>query len=204
MHFSVGHSTIFIAEKYHQTPKDHWVVYDSASMETVYNLAKSLLASPAQPSQNFLFYVSSVEKSLQELGAFFDIVHSAGGIVEAENKLLFIKRKGRWDLPKGKVEAGEDYPTAAVREILEETAVESVVRAHLHDTWHAYNDFGPLTLKCTHWFWLTALTATQTQPQASEGILQAEWLTPRLVSEVLEQSFPSIKEVVAAYELRKF
>ena len=54
----------------------------------------------------------------------FRIIHAAGGIVSDENdEILMIFRYGCWDFPKGKVEEGEDWMTAAVREVEEETSV---------------------------------------------------------------------------------
>ena len=33
-------------------------------------------------------------------------IKTSGGIVIKENKILFIRKNNRWDLPKGKLEAG--------------------------------------------------------------------------------------------------
>ena len=33
-------------------------------------------------------------------------IKAAGGIVIKDDKILFIKKNGRWDLPKGKMEQG--------------------------------------------------------------------------------------------------
>ncbi len=204
MQFSVGLSTVIIAEKGTPIPQNLRIEYDNASMQAVYSLCKSLLSGTSYPAKEFVFWVGDIQESILQLHELFEVVHSAGGIVEAEGKLLFIKRKGRWDLPKGKVEAGEDYPTAAVREIQEETGVTATVMAHLLDTWHAYDDFGPLTLKCTHWFWLQAPFACPTNPQNSEGIAQAEWLSPQQARDAASQSFTSIQHALRAYEFRQF
>ena len=42
-------------------------------------------------------------------------------------EFLIIKRNGVWDLPKGKLEKGEDFETAALREVEEETGLEEMV-----------------------------------------------------------------------------
>ena len=48
---------------------------------------------------------------------------SAGGIVACQNKILFIRKKGKWDFPKGKLENFDTLKKAAVREISEETGL---------------------------------------------------------------------------------
>ena len=51
-------------------------------------------------------------------------VRAAGCVVEDdEGNRLLIRRNGRWDLPKGKVEAGETLLQAALRETEEETGL---------------------------------------------------------------------------------
>ena len=51
-------------------------------------------------------------------------VRAAGCIVaDPQGNLLLICRNNRWDLPKGKVEAGETLAQAALRETLEETGI---------------------------------------------------------------------------------
>ena len=53
----------------------------------------------------------------------------AGAVVHRDGKVLLVKRKyppneGRWALPGGLVELGEDVQAAASREIREETGIE--------------------------------------------------------------------------------
>src|SRR5688572_4852080 len=51
----------------------------------------------------------------------FKLIEAAGGIVQNESKdLLFIFRRGKWDLPKGKMEKNESRETCAERETMEE------------------------------------------------------------------------------------
>ena len=54
-------------------------------------------------------------------------IQAAGGLVENENgEWLLIHRRGKWDLPKGKLEKGEKLDECAVREVEEETGLKKV------------------------------------------------------------------------------
>ena len=49
---------------------------------------------------------------------------AAGGLVTNENnELLMIFRRGKWDLPKGKLDKGETIEECAIREVEEETGI---------------------------------------------------------------------------------
>ena len=50
-------------------------------------------------------------------------IKTAGGIVLKDDKILFIYKRGRWDLPKGKVEEGASSRKTAKIEISEETGL---------------------------------------------------------------------------------
>jgi 8-oxo-dGTP pyrophosphatase MutT (NUDIX family) len=55
------------------------------------------------------------------------LIEAAGGLVLNERgNLLMIFRRGKWDLPKGKRDAGESIETCAVREVEEETGLVGV------------------------------------------------------------------------------
>lgn len=67
--------------------------------------------------------------------------HSAGGLVVRGGEVLLIATAGgaRWQLPKGRLEAGETPSDAALREVREETGVTGSVVAPLPgiDYWFA-------------------------------------------------------------------
>jgi len=67
--------------------------------------------------------------------------HSAGGVVVRDGEVLLIATGGgrRWQLPKGRLEAGETAEQAAVREVREETGVSGHIVAPLPgiDYWFA-------------------------------------------------------------------
>jgi hypothetical protein len=55
----------------------------------------------------------------------FNYVEAAGGLVALrDGRILLIKRLGKWDLPKGKVEKGESLQETALREVVEECGLE--------------------------------------------------------------------------------
>ena len=64
-----------------------------------------------------LINVADLEQGLSQVKACYaEVIFAAGGLVKTpEGKLLCINRLGRWDLPKGKVEAGETMDIAALR-----------------------------------------------------------------------------------------
>ena len=135
----------------------------------------------------------------EEWGRFaqdFRIIHAAGGIVADENDdVLMIFRYGCWDFPKGKVEEGEDWETAALREVEEETGLHGITLAEpLPNTYHTYLLHGTPILKITHWYAMHAPQQSLT-PQTEEDISQAVWVPREEVAERLSDSYLSLKEL---------
>lgn len=125
-------------------------------------------------------------------------VRAAGGVVvDGEGRALMIHRNGRWDLPKGHIEAGECPEQAALREVFEETGVRAEIVKFLRATRHTYLLRGTRELKTTRWFEMRALS-TATTPQKEEGIDRAEWLTPREIDALLPGSYRTIRRVFRA------
>jgi len=124
----------------------------------------------------------------------YTIIDAAGGVVKNENgEILMIFRRQKWDFPKGKVEAGESWECAAIREVMEETGVHGLQLGDtLPMTEHTYTLNGTPILKHTHWYRMTALTQAL-QPQTEEDIEQAVWVPQEKVGQLLEEnSFPTL------------
>src|SRR5690349_1535881 len=86
----------------------------------------------------------------------FKIVKAAGGLVLNNHKeMLFIFRRGKWDLPKGKLDEGETIEECSVREIYEETGITAKIRKPLAITYHTYDENGKHILKESHWYLLS-------------------------------------------------
>lgn len=133
--------------------------------------------------------------------AEFTRVEAAGGVVvDDAGAWLMMRRNGRWDLPKGHVEAGEDFEHCAAREIAEETGIRARVVRPLCETLHAYW-FPPTSrweLKCTHWFELRSTGEGTPTPQCEEGIEQVVWCSPDEAAEHVREAFPTIRRVAEA------
>lgn len=137
-------------------------------------------------------------EDFERFAADFRIIHAAGGIVQNEKQeILMIFRLEKWDFPKGKVEEGEAYAEAAVREVQEETGLHDITLGEpLPSTFHTYELHGEPILKETHWYAMRAHSQSLT-PQTVEDITQAVWVPFNEVHRKLEQSYPSLKALWA-------
>jgi 8-oxo-dGTP pyrophosphatase MutT (NUDIX family) len=149
---------------------------------------------------SFLFYVNDYEQVVKEIRKKFIIIEAAGGwVIKMEHgikKALFMKRLGKWDLPKGKLEVGEKTDVAALREVEEECGVKAKIISPLCETWHTYEQRGKEILKCTHWFVMECLDDSKLAPQKEEGIDSVAWLTNEdIEKKVLPDTYSSIREV---------
>jgi len=144
--------------------------------------------------------VNDLATSWLEFGALFSYMHAAGGVVEnRKGELLFIKRLGRWDLPKGKVEKGETIEAAAIREIEEECGINSLVlKRSLLSTFHTYRLQQKHILKETSWFEVTYQGAQTLVPQQEEGITAVCWMSKDGLQPVYDNTYTSIVEVLDA------
>lgn len=92
-------------------------------------------------------------------------------------ELLLIYRRARWDLPKGKQDAGESIESCAMREVGEELGIEDVrIEQPLGSTVHGYREAGRYMVKTTHWYEMSANVQTF-RPQREEDIEEARWMT---------------------------
>lgn len=130
----------------------------------------------------------------------FILIEAAGGLVQNEKKeWLFIHRRGRWDLPKGKKDEGETSAVCAVREVEEETGLNSVSIVNpLVTTYHCYEEFGKSILKETDWFLMEASSAMSLNPQTEEDIVDLRWVAAVDLSAYFANTFPAIQDVLTA------
>lgn len=147
-----------------------------------------------------IFLHNNVEEVKKALWKKFILVKAGGGLVINEaNELLFIFRRGKWDLPKGKLDDGETLEECAVREIQEETGLQQVeLKKHLVTTWHTYDESGHHILKETAWYLLSAAKNQTLKPQTVEQITKIEWVNPADVNKYASNTFPAIIDVLAA------
>lgn len=120
-----------------------------------------------------------VKKLIADFEGLYKIVQAAGGVVINEkNQILFIYRRGHWDLPKGKIESKETRRDAARREVEEETGITQVqLDKKLRETKHTYrNRNDKRCIKLTHWYLMFA-KKQKLKPQVEEDIERTEWMT---------------------------
>lgn len=148
-------------------------------------------------SKNICVISDDPERSFKDFALQFRLVEAAGGVVvNGHDEILMIYRNNRWDLPKGHVEAGEGFITAAVREVEEETGLRNVVAGEpIVTTYHFYPLNGEWILKRTWWFAMSGGEG-EPVPQSEEGITRVEWVPVSRVPDCASQSFASVRQVL--------
>ena len=124
----------------------------------------------------------------------YEFVKAAGGVVtNPKGQRLFIFRNGLWDLPKGKLEAGESFEVAAVREVEEECGISGLaLGAELSPTYHTYEHKGKHVLKITRWYTMQG-EADALVPQTEEGIEEVRWVEQGEAPALAQQTYNSLK-----------
>ena len=124
-------------------------------------------------------------------------VNAGGGLVSnRRGDYLLIRRNGLWDLPKGHQEEGEDISVTALREVIEETGIESLSLGKLICiTDHCYRRDGIWHLKHTWWYDMLDTSPAELSPQTEEDISKAAWVAKSSLPAFLTNTFPSIQEV---------
>ncbi|TXF74957.1 NUDIX hydrolase [Chryseobacterium sp.] len=161
-------------------------------------IAIDLLQNTSCPMLNV--YGENIEEIWEDFTHMFRVIEAAGGIVSnSSGELLFIKRLGKWDLPKGKIEEGESLEQTALREVEEETGLKNLIlEKFVNNTFHIYTERnGDRILKTTYWFKMTCVGDQKAVPQIEEGITHVAWKNNEEIQEdVLPSTFKNIKLIL--------
>jgi 8-oxo-dGTP pyrophosphatase MutT (NUDIX family) len=146
-------------------------------------------------SDSITLYSPNIKSSWNFFQEHFDVIEAAGGLVtDKEGNFLFIYRNGKWDLPKGKMEKGEDPSQTALREVREECGIKHLQIEHfLFDTYHLFTENKKKRLKITHWYKMIGRNDDSLIPQTEEGIEKVEWIDLQKHPDILKNSYENIK-----------
>ena len=125
---------------------------------------------------------------------------AGGGLVFNEKgELLMIFRRGKWDLPKGKLDNGETIEHCAIREVKEETGLINVIIGEFIDvSFHDYFDtyLDEEVIKETHWFAMKAIGGQKLIPQLEEDITEIKWVSELELKKCLLDSYDNVVEII--------
>ena len=115
-----------------------------------------------------------------------------------QHGILFIFRRGKWDLPKGKIDEGETPEQAALREVGEECGLKELeLGALIATTFHTYLLKDKRILKKTFWYEMSSDSKVELVPQTEEDIEKVAWMTEgQIKSAVFSNTYPSVKSVL--------
>jgi 8-oxo-dGTP diphosphatase len=97
------------------------------------------------------------------------LIRAAGGVVVRDGRVLLVHRDryDDWTLPKGKLEAGESWEGAALREVREETGLECELGAFLGPSFYEHGG----RPKEVRWWSMTA----GGEPQPASEVDAVRW-----------------------------
>jgi len=155
----------------------------------------------AQIVSNFFIPDREDNSAWSHFRSQFVEIQAAGGLVKnANGSLLFIKRLGVWDLPKGKIEKNETPEAAAIREVEEECGLSGLkITKQLDSTFHIYRSSylsfpKNLVLKETKWF-LMSYSGNETPiPQIEENIEEVAWFSLNELEQVYSNTYLSLRD----------
>ncbi|MDT8400104.1 MAG: NUDIX domain-containing protein [Bacteroidales bacterium] len=166
------------------------------SKDELYTKISSFIENDEFCSLNI--YSGKINSLWQDFRSYFENRTAAGGLLVNNNeKLLFIRRRGVWDLPKGHLSENEAPEEGARREIEEETGLSPGKRLSiLKPTYHIYPLDDKWILKETNWYIFDYSGEGKALPQVEEYITEVRWFGRDETEEVLKNTWPSISDVI--------
>ena len=108
-------------------------------------------------------------------------VRAAGGVIERDGLVAVVHRPryDDWSLPKGKLDRGESWEDAALREVLEETGLRCELGEQLPEVRYMDARGRPKTVR----YWRMAVTGGKFA--ANDEVDAIRWLTPKRAAKLL-------------------
>ncbi|MEA3317437.1 MAG: NUDIX domain-containing protein [Bacteroidota bacterium] len=189
--------TVFLSDKYNNFSDTKFEIHhkylNPKSLKKILNIFNNNI-----DIEHLYIYDKDIEKLFSAFSKNFKIIEAAGGLVKTPNdEILVIKRRGLWDLPKGKIEIGESTKEGALREVEEECGIRDLkLIKHITTTYHTYLLNDKAILKRTYWYEMHHSGKTNLSPQTEEEITEVKWLTQEKTNIITENTFPTIIDVL--------
>jgi 8-oxo-dGTP pyrophosphatase MutT (NUDIX family) len=152
--------------------------------------------------RQLIVYHNNIDQIFEKIKTSFRIIKAGGGVVQSPGgKILVIKRKNIWDLPKGKAEKNESAEQTAVREVKEECHLDKLnVNSFISKSYHFYRIKDEMVLKETHWYDMLYQGDADGKPQTAEDITEIRWFGRNDIKEVVfKNTYLLIKDLLKHY-----
>jgi len=160
---------------------------------------KELLGSYHDLKQidTLFIYHHDLDQLRERFKSCFELVYAAGGLIRnKDGHFLVMKRRGKWDLPKGKVNKNETIEAAAVREVTEETGLFGIaITDPMLSTYHTYYIEAKPVLKRTSWFAMLYLGDDDPIPELEEDITEIKWVRKDELRSITGNTYMAIMDV---------
>ena len=176
---------------------DDAVFIDELNLHTIKSMIHEMQDSSVHAG---VFFHNDLNELKNAFFKKFTLIRAGGGFVLNENnEVLMMFRRGKWDLPKGKMDKKETFEECAIRETEEETGLKNIkLISPLITTYHTYHEGSRYVLKETKWFLMNVNGDQKLIPQAAEQISKLEWVGKNELKKYLQNSFPSVNDVLEA------
>ncbi|MFW5820627.1 MAG: NUDIX hydrolase [Bacteroidota bacterium] len=188
--------TVFFTDDFQECLKRNSGLFYKFGSEEAFRELMDVFYDLETVSEFYLFH-QQLDSLWKEFTATFRLIEAAGGVVKnRKDEVLIMKRRGKWDLPKGKVDSDESLEQTALREVKEECGISNLSNGKkITETYHTYKVNNEKVLKRTTWFEMYYEGIDEASPQKEEDITEIKWLRPAEMSFIYDNTYASIIDV---------